>query len=279
MMREVIKVKDLYFTYPQNPDPVLTNVSLSIKENTFTTIIGENGSGKSTLAKLLIGINKLSSGQIKVYDQVLNEQNLADIRSSVGMVFQNPDNQFVGATVNDDVAFGLENHVVPHEEMDQRISESLAMVGMQNYRDRSPEMLSGGQKQRVAIASALAYHPKILILDEAGSMLDPIGRSDLLDLILRLKKQQAMTIISITHNLNEAIVSDYVYLLTDGQIKGEGKPAEIFENRRLIEDNHLELPFEPELIFRLKQAGFAFPNHWLNEEELVNYLWTLNLKI
>lgn len=277
-MREIIKVENLNFTYPQTLDPVLKDVSLSIKENTFTTIIGENGSGKSTLAKLLIGINKLNSGQIEVCGQLVNDDNISDIRSQIGIVFQNPDNQFVGATVTDDVAFGLENHLVPHEEMDQRIIESLEMVGMQDYRDRSPEMLSGGQKQRVAIASALAYHPKILILDEAGSMLDPIGRADLLNLVLFLKKKRSMTIISITHNLEEAMVSDYVYLLTNGQIKGKGTPAEIFENRHLIKENRLELPFTPELIFRLKQVGFTFPNQWLTEEELVDYLWTLNSK-
>ncbi|BDR57244.1 energy-coupling factor transporter ATPase [Xylocopilactobacillus apis] len=278
-MVEIVKANNVYFTYSQAHSPVLNNISFSVESNTFTTIIGENGSGKSTLAKTIVGLNKPDKGEIQIAGLQLNEENLDQIRANVGMVFQNPDNQFVGATVADDVAFGLENHQVPHNQMEEIVEKYLSLVKMWDYRDRTPETLSGGQKQRVAIASALAYSPKVLILDEASSMLDPKGRKDLLELILELKKTTQTTIISVTHNLSEALVSDRVYLLTKGQINGSGTPQEIFTNRKLIKDNNLELPFIPELIYQLKKQDFPLKKDWMTEEELIEFLWTLASKM
>ncbi|WP_317635302.1 energy-coupling factor transporter ATPase [Xylocopilactobacillus apicola] len=278
-MSDIIKVDNLNFTYPETTTPILKNVSLTIRQNTFTTIIGENGSGKSTLAKILIGINQPDSGRVTVSGYELSDDNLKKIRCEVGIVFQNPDSQFVGATVKDDVAFGLENHLVPHDQMDSIIERVLKLVGMWEYRDRQPEALSGGQKQRVAIACAIAYDPEILILDEASSMLDPRGRTDLLKLISNLKTQTSMTILSVTHNLTEALASDYIYLLTEGQIKGSGQPTDLFTNRKLISENHLELPFILKLDQQLKEAGIPIEDQYFSEEQLIDYLWKLSLKM
>lgn len=272
----LVKVTNLSFTYPNQSRPALKNISLTVPQNSYVTIIGENGSGKSTLARLIGAINLPQNGRVSIDDLLLDKAHLNAIRAKIGMVFQNPDSQFVGSTVEDDVAFGLENHCFPPEEMNEIITKYLKLVGMNDYRFRTPESLSGGQKQRVAIASALAYRPKLLIFDEATSMLDPQGRQEISKLIQNLKLKQLATIISVTHNLSEALVSDYVYILNHGEIQGRGTPAEIFANQELITKNHLKLPFTLELIQQLKKAGFSFENEQLSTTELVQYLWTLN---
>ena len=278
-MENIINIKNLNFTYPNSTNSIIKNLSLTVKRNTFTTIIGENGSGKSTLAKLLIGINKIVNGTIEIDGLILSDESLNEIRGNVGMVFQNPDTQFVGATVMDDVAFGLENHLIPRNRMTEIIERSLKLVGMWDYRDQPPENLSGGQKQRVAIASAIAYNPQILILDEASSMLDPKGRSDLLKLILDLKTNSEMTILAITHDLTEALKSDYIYLIGDGTVKGQGVPQKVFADRKLIQENHLILPFILELEYQLKRAGIPITENWLTVDDLLDDLWTLNSKM
>lgn len=275
-MAPLVKVEDLSFTYPNQKHPALQNVSLTVSAHSYVTIIGENGSGKSTLARLLGAINLPQSGQVVIAGTPIDRDHLNEVRAKVGMVFQNPDSQFVGSTVVDDVAFGLENHCFPQEVMNDIITKYLDLVGMNDYRFRTPESLSGGQKQRVAIASALAYQPQLLIFDEATSMLDPQGRQEITKLIQELKTQQLTTIVSVTHNLAEALTSDYVYVLKQGKICGAGEPAQIFADQQLIAESHLELPFIPELIQQLKQAGFPFKNEQLSANELVHYLWTLN---
>lgn len=219
-MTEILSFNDVTFSYtPDQPEArkAVQNVSFSIHKGEWIAIVGHNGSGKSTMAKLMSGLLFPEQGEVRIKHDVLTEENLWDIRSQIGMVFQNPDNQFVGATVQDDVAFSLENNGVPYEEMVQRVHESLKQVKMDGFINHEPHYLSGGQKQRVAIAGALAMHPQLLILDEATSMLDPQGRDEVLKTVQVLREHIGLTVISITHDLEEALLADRVIFMNDGK--------------------------------------------------------------
>lgn len=251
---EIIKVKDLCFSYDDKIMAV-DHVSFSIEEGSYTTIIGHNGSGKSTLAKLLIGLLEKKSGEITIADLPLDEEHLYDIREKVGVVFQNPDNQFIGSTVADDIAFGLENHQVPTEEMQNLIEEYAKKVGMSDFLNSEPTKLSGGQKQRVAIAGVLAMNLNIIILDEATSMLDPKGKVEINELIEQLHKKTNLTIVSITHDMEEVTKSDHVVVLDDGKVKMQGKPYEVLLNEDELIASKLDIPFALKLQKELKNAG------------------------
>lgn len=251
---EIIKVKDLCFSYDDKIMAV-DHVSFSIEEGSYTTIIGHNGSGKSTLAKLLIGLLEKKSGEITIADLPLDEEHLYDIREKVGVVFQNPDNQFIGSTVADDIAFGLENHQVPTEEMQNLIEEFAKKVGMSDFLNSEPTKLSGGQKQRVAIAGVLAMNLNIIILDEATSMLDPKGKVEINELIEQLHKKTNLTIVSITHDMEEVTKSDHVVVLDDGKVKMQGKPSEVLLKEDELIASKLDIPFALKLQKELGNAG------------------------
>ena len=251
-----IEVKNLCFAYNKDSDMVINHISFRVKEGSYVSIIGHNGSGKSTLARLLIGLLAPSDGEIYVADQLVTSKNIKSIRQKIGLVFQNPDNQFIGATVEDDIAFGLENRRIPRKEMQDIINKYAERVGMIEYLQKEPSRLSGGQKQRVAIAGALSLEPEILILDEATSMLDPKGKKDIRDLISEMKKlNPSLTILSITHDVEEAFLSDEVLVLSKGEIAFKGKPEEVFSNRNALQSLKLGMPFVLDLKDRLKQEG------------------------
>ena len=250
-----IEIKNLCFSYNKN-EKTLNHLSLNIPEGSYTSIVGHNGSGKSTLAKLIIGLLAPSDGEIYVDGELLNNKSVRNIRKKIGLVFQNPDNQFIGATVEDDIAFGLENRRIPTKEMPEIIKTFAERVGMIDYLDKEPSRLSGGQKQRVAIAGALALKPEILILDEATSMLDPKGKHDLRELIQEMKKDNPqLTILSITHDVEEAYLSDEVIVLNQGEIAFQGKPDNAFSNRRVLKSLNLEMPFVLDLKEKLLEIG------------------------
>lgn len=251
---EIIQVKDLCFSYDDKALAV-DHVSFTIKEGSYTTIIGHNGSGKSTLAKLLIGLLEKKSGMITIAGMPLDDEHLNDIRGKVGVVFQNPDNQFIGSTVADDIAFGLENHQIPSNEMQGLIEEYAEKVGMSEFLNSEPTKLSGGQKQRVAIAGVLAMNLNIIILDEATSMLDPKGKREINELIEKLHKKTNLTIISITHDMEEVTKSDYVVVLDDGKVKMQGNPTDILMNEKALIDSKLDIPFALKLQKELAKAG------------------------
>lgn len=249
-----IEVKNLTFSYDDEVDTI-KDISFSVPKGSYTTIIGHNGSGKSTIAKLLIGLLEAKNGNIKILGQELNEENIYDIRSHVGIVFQNPDNQFIGSTVADDIAFGLENHCIPQEKMQDIIEESAQKVGMLNYLDTEPTKLSGGQKQRVAIAGILAMEPEIIIFDESTSMLDPQGKKSINEQIKKLHDEKNITIISITHDMEEVAQSEHVIVLKDGKVKMSGKPMEIFSHEKELKDMKLDIPFALKFSNELKKEG------------------------
>ncbi len=241
-----IEVKDLTFSYDQQVD-VVRNVSFDVERGTYTCIIGHNGSGKSTIAKLLIGLLAKKEGLIKIDDEELTEATIDHVRTKIGIVFQNPDNQFIGATVRDDIAFGLENRQVNPKEMDDIIEFYASKVNMINYLDQEPSRLSGGQKQRVAIAGVLAMKPDILILDEATSMLDPKGKREVNELVQTIFKQENMTIISITHDIEEALFCDHLMVMNDGKIQMDGKPDDILIQTKQMVEMSLDVPFTVKL--------------------------------
>ena len=253
---EIIKVKDVSFSYNEEKKAV-DNVSFSIKEGSYTTIIGHNGSGKSTLAKLLIGLLERKEGMIEIANMPLDEEHLYAIREKVGVVFQNPDNQFIGSTVADDIAFGLENHQVPSDKMQALIEEFAKKVGMEDFLQSEPTKLSGGQKQRVAIAGVLAMNLNIIILDEATSMLDPKGKEEINTLIQQLHEKTNLTIVSITHDMEEVSKSDHVIVLDEGKVKLEGKPSTILTKEKALVDSKLDVPFAMKLCKELKKEGIA----------------------
>lgn len=243
-----IELKNITFAYDKI-NPVIDNVSLSIKKGSYTVILGHNGSGKSTLAKLITGLLLKDKGTIYVDNMELSEKNVYKIREKIGIVFQNPDNQFIGATVEDDIAFGLENRCVAHEEMEGIIKEYAGKVGMLDYLDKEPTYLSGGQKQRVAIAGVLAMAPDIIIFDEATSMLDPKGKSEIKDLILKMNQfVKDITIISITHDIEEALYADDIIILNKGRVFANGTPEFIFKNRQALIDIDLDVP----IVYQIK---------------------------
>ncbi|MFC4025640.1 energy-coupling factor ABC transporter ATP-binding protein [Oceanobacillus longus] len=276
MSKKLVEFRNVSFKYGEKEPWVLRNCSFEIYENEWVAIIGHNGSGKSTIAKLLNGLLFPQEGEIIIDGQQVNEDSIWNIRKEVGMVFQNPDNQFVGATVQDDVAFGMENRGFPREEMQQRISETLSAVRMQDYRLTEPHRLSGGQKQRVAIASVLAISPKVLILDEATAMLDPSGRKEIMDTVGRIQESNGLSLITITHDLQEVVQAERVIVMNNGEKWKEASPREIFSEKDALRKIGLDVPFVAILAEELKQAGVSLTAAPLNQEELLEDLWTLH---
>ncbi|MCR6524591.1 energy-coupling factor ABC transporter ATP-binding protein [Lysinibacillus capsici] len=278
-MPEILSLNNVTFSYtPENPNSrnAVENVSFAVEEGEWIAIVGHNGSGKSTIAKLMNGLLFPQQGDVRILREPLNEENLWESRSLMGMVFQNPDNQFVGATVQDDVAFALENNGIPFEEMVKRVHAALEQVKMSQFLDHEPHHLSGGQKQRVAIAGALALKPKLLILDEATSMLDPQGRAEVLQTVQTLRAETGLTVLSITHDLEEAMLADRVLFMNDGKKFAEGTPAEIFALGDKLVEFGLDLPFALKLSKLLQKEGVPLMEQHMTEEELVNDLWTSN---
>ena len=270
----MIEIKNLKFKYNQDKTSyTLNDVSFHVKHGEWLSIVGHNGSGKSTTARLIGGLLVADSGQIIVDGQELTEETVWDIRDKIGMVFQNPDNQFVGATVEDDVAFGLENKGLPYKEMVSRVQEALSFVGMMDFKDREPARLSGGQKQRVAIAGIIAMRPSILILDEATSMLDPEGRQELIQYIEDIRQQYGMTVLSITHDLDEVAMSNRVLVLKQGKVESISSPRELFSRGSELVDLGLDIPFSALLTQKLKNLGLIDCEGYLTEKELVEQLW------
>jgi len=267
----MIKVSDLSFSY-NNEDEALSHINLSISKGSWVSILGHNGSGKSTLSKLMVGLLSPSSGTIMIDGLPLDQAHITEIRKKIGIVFQNPDNQFVGVTVKHDIAFGLENQCIPHDEMVNKIMEYATLVGMEPFLSKEPHQLSGGQKQRVAIAGALAMEQDILILDEATSMLDPEGTTEIISLIKRLNKELGKTIITITHDLSFAAQSDALIVLKDGQIILEGTPKEVFKQEELLKSSHLELPFGLSLYNEVSKIETI-------DKKVLEALWAFNSKM
>lgn len=274
-MQPIIEMKDLTFRYQEEDQtPALNKVSLSINQGEWIAIIGHNGSGKSTLAKTINGLLLPESGSIKVNGQEINEKTIWEVRRNVGMVFQNPDNQFVGSTVEDDVAFGLENQGVPREEMLVRVRESLEQVRMAEFMRKEPSRLSGGQKQRVAIAGIVALRPNVIILDEATSMLDPEGRLEVIATVKKIKEENNLTVLSITHDIDEAANANRIFVMKKGELIQEGTPEEIFSQGEKLIELGLDLPFPERLKSALKARGVDVPKEYMTEEGMVDWLWT-----
>jgi energy-coupling factor transport system ATP-binding protein len=264
-------VKNLTYSYDKEKD-VVNDVSLTIKRGSYVSIIGHNGSGKSTFAKLIAGLLEPQAGEIYIFDLLLNDKNLATIRRDLGIVFQNPDNQFIGSSVRDDIAFGLENRQVPSDQMDAIIEHFASEVNMSAFLDKEPTNLSGGQKQRVAIAGVLALSPKIVILDEATAMLDPRGKREIGEIVKRMKLDNPdLTVISITHDIEETLGSDEIIVFNAGKIILQGTPSQVYKNAEVLHAISLDLPF----IYRLKEAlekeGLTATSNDL--ESLAGELW------
>ena len=274
-MKSVIDVKNLSFRYKESQEYYdVKDITFHVKRGEWLSIVGHNGSGKSTTVRLIDGLLEAESGEIVIDGQRLTEENVWSIRRQIGMVFQNPDNQFVGATVEDDVAFGLENQGLSRQEMKKRVEEALDLVGMLDFKKREPARLSGGQKQRVAIAGVVALRPAILILDEATSMLDPEGRRELIETVKGIRKDYDMTVISITHDLEEVAMSDRVLVMKKGEIESTSSPRELF-SRNDLDQIGLDDPFSNQLKHSLSQNGYDLPENYLTESELEDKLWEL----
>ena len=271
----IIELENIHYRYHEDDArEALAGVSLEIRRGEWLAIIGHNGSGKSTLAKVMNGLIEANTGSVVVNGKVLTEETVFEARRTVGMVFQNPDNQFVGTTVEDDIAFGLENIGLPREEMLERVTKVLDMVKMSEFRTKEPARLSGGQKHRVAIAGVTALEPEVIILDEATSMLDPKGRLEVISTIQKLHKEKKITVISITHDLDEAAQADRVVLMEQGQIQQIGTPKEIFKLGSKLVEKGLDVPFAEKLIEALRERGMNVPEEYFDEEGLVEWLWT-----
>ncbi len=276
-MAKIIEVSKLNYAYPaeegKKPHHALHDVSLEIEEGEFVAVLGHNGCGKSTLAKHLNGILKANSGTVTVLGMdASDDKNLMEIRRNVGMVFQNPDNQIIATVVDEDVAFALENLGIPHSEMVKRVDEALELVDMSRYRHHAPHRLSGGQKQRIAIAGVLAMAPKCLVLDEPTAMLDPKGRKEVMKTILRLNREQGMTVVLITHYMDEAVQADRVIVMGEGEMVLDGTPEEVFQNVGLLHSLSLDVPQTAELMFALRQEDIKVPIAVLNEESCLSEL-------
>lgn len=271
-MRRLIKVEKLNFQYDDKRE-VIQDLTFNIPKGSWVSIVGHNGSGKSTLAKLLIGLIKAESGSIVINGLLMNEENVQEIRKHVGIVFQNPDNQFVGVTVLHDIAFGLENMQLPQPEIIERVNKYATLVGMKDYLEKEPQQLSGGQKQRVAIAGALAMHKDVIIFDEATSMLDPEGTREVTELIKDLNKDEEQTIITITHDLDFALKSDYAIILKDGSIIGEGVPHELFLEEELLRSSKLNIPEGLKVYLDIMKDSKL-----KNNKDLLEAIWTFNSK-
>lgn len=272
-MKNIIEVQHLKYKYDNHVDSyILKDVTFHVKQGEWLSIVGHNGSGKSTTIRLIDGLLEAESGEIIIDGDKLTLENVWEKRQHIGMVFQNPDNQFVGATVEDDVAFGLENQGMDYQIMFDRVQEALDIVGMQDFKEREPARLSGGQKQRVAIAGVVALRPDIIILDEATSMLDPEGRLELIQTVKKIKDRHGMTVISITHDLDEVALSDRVLVMKEGQVESTSTPSELF-SRVDLEDLGLDEPFTNQVKETLLNSGFQLPERYLTEKELQDYLW------
>ena len=271
-MKQMIELKNVSFRYDKTVEEYqIDTVSFHVKQGEWFSIVGHNGSGKSTVVRLIDGLLEAESGEIYVDGKQLTRETIWEIRSKIGIVFQNPDNQFVGATVEDDVAFGLENQGIPREEMLQRVEKAIEQVGMLEFKDREPSRLSGGQKQRVAIAGIIALRPTIIILDEATSMLDPEGREDLMAVMRKLQKKFQLTIISITHDLTEIALSDRTLVFQKGKLESSMTPRELF-SRNDLNDIGLDKPFSKQVQESLS-SHFPLKQDYLTESELLDQLW------
>jgi energy-coupling factor transport system ATP-binding protein len=262
----IIEVRNVFYRYNEK-DQAVNDVSFEIKKGDFVCLLGHNGSGKSTLAKLLVGLLKANSGSIDIDGIRLDESTVDELRKKIGIVFQNPDNQFVGVTVKDDIAFGLENRLVEHEEMLKRIDHYSKLVSMDQFMDYNPEDLSGGEKQRVAIAGILACNPEVIIFDEATSMLDPKGVREVIDVIKQLKGQK--TVISITHNLQEALLADKIMVMNEGKIVLEGTPETVFKEKEILKNSKLDILESMKLLELVEKANLS------NKEKIEEILWEL----
>ena len=272
MMKNIIEVRNLKYKYENESEQyILNDVTFHVKQGEWLSIVGHNGSGKSTTVRLIDGLLEAESGEIFIAGDRLTVENVWEKRRHIGMVFQNPDNQFVGATVEDDVAFGLENQGIDYATMVSRVTEALEIVGMKEFKDREPARLSGGQKQRVAIAGVVALRPDIIILDEATSMLDPEGRLDLIQTVKRIKDSHNMTVISITHDLDEVALSDRVLVMKKGRVESSSTAKELF-SRSDLEELGLDQPFSNQVKVSLAE-DFDLPTGYLTEKELQESLW------
>ena len=278
-MENIIEVRNLKYKYDsESENYTLNDVSFQVKKGEWLSIVGHNGSGKSTTVRLIDGLLEAESGDIIISGDKLTAENVWEKRRQIGMVFQNPDNQFVGATVEDDVAFGLENQGLDYDLMVERVQQALELVGMQDFKEREPARLSGGQKQRVAVAGVVALRPDIIILDEATSMLDPEGRLDLIQTVKKIKDSNQLTVISITHDLDEIALSDRVLVMKEGQVESTATPRELF-SREDLEELGLDQPFVNQVKVALHQSGLSLPDSYLTEKELQDKLWALLSKM
>ncbi len=268
----LLEAKNVSFSYDKKINAI-SGISLSVEKGEYVAVIGRNGSGKSTLAKLFNGLVKPDDGEIIVGGlSALDKKNLFEIRKRVGVVFQNPDNQLVASIVEDDVAFGPENLGVKRQEIGERIDFALKSVGMEEFRKSSPTRLSGGQKQRIAIAGVLALKPEVIILDESTAMLDPKGRKEVLDVVNKLNKEQGVTVLAITHYMDEVVFADKVVVLEGGKVALSGTPKQIFENKETLERLGLELPVSAIIAQKLKEKGLNLSCGILTEKDLAEEL-------
>ena len=268
MTMNIIEYKNVHYLYPDYEEETLKGIDLSIEKGSFTVILGRNGSGKSTLAKLTNAILLPTGGEVLICGvSTADESKLLDIRSKVGLVFQNPDNQIVANVVEEDVAFAPENLGVPPEEIRERVSDALNQVGMSEFRKHAPHLLSGGQKQRVAIAGILAMQPEIIVLDEPTAMLDPQGRSDVINAVTKLCREKGYTVLMITHHMEECICADRLIVMSDGRIAADGTPAAVFSDVEKMDALGLAVPETVRILFDLKKYGFDLPLTALSPEE------------
>ena len=276
---KAIELKDVHYAYPgseESGQEAVKGVTLSIEEGSFVALVGHNGSGKSTLARLLNGLYVPTSGDVVVYGVNTNdEKRVYDVRSRVGMVFQNPDNQMIATNVADDIAFGPENLGVEREEIVRRVDWALEQVGMSEYRDGTPFKLSGGQKQRLAIAGVLAIKPRVMVLDEATAMLDPKGRDEVMAVIRRLNREEGMTVVHITHYMDEALGADRLVVMNDGLVVADGRPSEVFKQYGLLRQIKLGVPYVTNVAVALHGAGLDIDPHIIGEDELVEAICAL----
>lgn len=272
MANNIIDVRNISFKYGDANKNAINDLSFSIDEGEWVSIIGKNGSGKTTLINLLDGLIKSNNGDIIVDNLKIDNKNLDNIRDKIGIVFQNPANQFVASTVKEDVAFGLENRQYDISEMHKIVDNSLKEVDMLKYKDSNPSKLSGGQQQRVALAGVIAILPKIIILDESTSMLDPKAKKIIINLINKLRIKNKLTVLSITHDMNEIQYSDRVLLLKDGNLIKNISPLKLFNELDDVENYGLEIPFSEKLRLQLEKNGFNIGNNYINDEEIVKWI-------
>lgn len=272
-MNPIIQIEQLTYTYPGEAAPTLQGLDLTIEAGTFVAVLGHNGSGKSTLAKHMNAILLPTEGRVLVDGvDTADEQQLLKIRGTVGMVFQNPDNQIVANVVEDDVAFAPENLGVPPEEIRRRVDAALKQVGMYEFRMHAPHLLSGGQKQRVAIAGVIAMQPKCIVLDEPTAMLDPAGRREVVETVTRLCREKGITVVLITHHMNECIGADRVIVMSNGVIVADGAPKDVFRQSALLRREGLTVPVTTELLEQLHAAGMNVPLDALTVDECADVI-------